>query len=460
VSTPTPERFAEFYKTVYGKADDPNFGPFPWQERLAKRVCAGDWPRAIALPTAAGKTACIDIAVFALACRAKGSPRRVFFVVDRRIIVDQAYLHAQRLSEVLRDAKSGVLWDVADSLRELAQDDRPLDVYALRGGMYRETAWARSPLQPTVIASTVDQVGSRLLFRGYGVSDSMKPVHAALVSNDALILLDEAHCARPFDQTMQAVEKYRTWGEETNAPFRFVSITAKPARGVPTEQDKEEDREHPVLGARIKASKPAKLVVADKAKEAKGRAELVKMLEKHAKELAKEFSCVGIIVNRVATARALKTKLGDDAVLLTGRMRPLDRDRLFDAKLRPLLSNAEGTPPKFVIGTQCLECGADFDFHALVTECASLDALRQRFGRLNRVARRSSAKAVVVIRGDETEDTSGDPVYGANLANTWKWLKSKAVDDVFDFSVLAVRAAIGNEDTSPLTVQRKFSESL
>src|SRR5208282_387741 len=111
-----------------------------------------------------------------------------------------------------------------------------------------------------------------------------------------------------------------------------------------------------------------------------------------------------VIVNRVATARLLAKELS--AVLLTGRMRPLDRERVFDEKLRPLLSNADGAPPPFVVGTQCLEVGADFDFHALVTECASLDALRQRFGRLNRVARRPSAKAVVVIRGDQIEDTS------------------------------------------------------
>jgi len=445
VSMPNPEQFTDFYKAVYGKTDDPDFGPFPWQTRLAKRVCDDDWPRAIALPTAAGKTACIDIAVFALPCRAKDAPRRIFFVVDRRIVVDQSWLHAKKLAEMLRDANSGILKNVADSLCELAQDERPLDVYSLRGGMYRETAWARSPLQPTIIASTVDQIGSRLLFRGYGVTDSMKPIHAALVGNDAIILLDEAHCARPFDQTMQAVENYRTWGERTETPFRFVSITATPTENVPTERDDEEDRRHPVLGKRIKASKPATLVVADKAKGSKGRTELVKVLEDHAKKLAEESSCVGIIVNRVAAARDLQKKLGNDAVLLTGRMRPLDRDRLFNEKLQALLSNAEGTPPRFVVGTQCLECGADFDFHALVTECASLDALRQRFGRLNRVAKRPSAKAVIVIRGDQTEDTSDDPVYGESLANTWKWLKSNARDDVFDFGVAAVRAAIAAE---------------
>jgi CRISPR-associated endonuclease/helicase Cas3 len=437
-----PEQFADFFRTVHG------YDPFPWQTRLAKRACNGDWPRAIALPTAAGKTACIDVAVFALACHANDAPRRVFFVVDRRIVVDQAKMHADSLAQVLRHADSGILKDVADSLRELAQDDRPLDVYALRGGTYRETAWARSPLQPTVIASTVDQVGSRLLFRGYGVSESMQPVHAGLVGNDALILLDEAHCAKPFDQTMQAVKNYRNWND-SSAPFRFVSITATPTRDVPTECDEEDDRKHPVLGKRIKASKPATLVVAARAKGKNGTAELVKVLEQHARELSKAFACVGVIVNRVKTARELKAKLGEEAVLLTGRMRPLDRDRLFDEKLKPLVSNAEGVPPQFVIGTQCLECGADFDFRALVTECASLDALRQRFGRLNRVANRPTAKAVIVVRGDQIEpkekETERDPVYGNSLPHAWKWLldfaDGKTEDDLpwIDFGVSSIR---------------------
>ena len=132
-------------------------------------------------------------------------------------------------------------------------------------------------------------------------------------------------------------------------------------------------------------------------------------------------------------------------------MRALDRDRLLKEKLQPLLSNAEGHSPKFVIGTQCLECGADFDFHALISECASLDALRQRFGRLNRVANRPTAKAVIVIRGDQYEDSAEDPVYGASLSNTWKWLNEKAIAGSFDFGISAVRKALEDVDADLLT---------
>ena len=69
----TPDRFDEFFQSLYG------YEPFPWQAKLARQVAGaqpGDssWPQALTLPTAAGKSACLDIAIFALACQADRCP--------------------------------------------------------------------------------------------------------------------------------------------------------------------------------------------------------------------------------------------------------------------------------------------------------------------------------------------------------------------------------------------------
>jgi len=55
------------------------------------------------LPTASGKTACMDVALHALAAQAeraphqRTAPRRIWFVVDRRIVVDEAHERAAGL---------------------------------------------------------------------------------------------------------------------------------------------------------------------------------------------------------------------------------------------------------------------------------------------------------------------------------------------------------------------------
>lgn len=533
------DRFAEFFRELHG------YDPFPWQERLAERVTAADaiWPECLALPTSSGKTTCIDIAVFALACEAalpaakRSAPRRILFVVDRRVIVDEAYAHALKLAESLDTAKSGILKVVADALRRIAggatfeglnpvlADAPPLTCHQLRGGMYRDEAWARTPTQPCVIASTVDQIGSRLLFRGYGSSFKSWPLQAGLAANDSLIILDEAHCSQPFFETMQSVTRYRgsDWARSPiRIPFAFTIMSATPPTGVPGDRVfrlNDADRNATLangkanhLAKRMSVSKPASLAIADKAKGKSALSDLAMELVGRAAGLAEAGRRrIGILVNRVETARRVATLLealqrhgtsraasdgvnrnairsleslgGFDVVLLTGRMRPVDRDDLLHG-WRPSAGNAEyshdadtakrgllawlGTAgdrpdlprPVFVVATQCLEVGANLDFDALVTECASLDALRQRFGRLNRVARTEDpAGATIVIRQDQTPGSgaSDDPVYGMTLAATWEWLNSIAATasdstaPVVDFGVEAMDAHVKQAESSVLS---------
>jgi CRISPR-associated endonuclease/helicase Cas3 len=76
-----------------------------------------------------------------------------------------------------------------------------------------------------------------------------------------------------------------------------------------------------------------------------------------------------------------------------------------------------------VVATQCIEAGADLDFDALLTECASVDALKQRFGRLDRLGELGRTRAIIIARSDTLED---DPIYGEAIGRTFNWLRKKA----------------------------------
>lgn len=461
------EDFDAYYEALYGVA------PFAWQKRLVRQVCTKGWPANINLPTASGKTAAIDVAVFSLAYQAAEAnrqagrittPRRIFFVVDRRIIVNEAYRRASaaaiRLRNVLSAESQGietpennrVLKQVAQWLRSLTASETapPLDCFELRGGIYRNDAWVRSILQPTVLTSTVDQVGSRLLFRGYGVADTSLSIHAALTANDSLIILDEAHCSKPFCQTLAAVKEYRhgKWaGDRVQTPFHFVEMTATPLSETKSESvlelTDEDYRTDPVLETRHACSKPIKLVYVAGAKAAKLNKSIATKLVEQAVELISvhQRKKIAVVVNRVAIARdcfaELERKFPGRVHLMIGRMRPIDRDELTKVLQIEFGSSQEGlrldssleTDARFVVATQCMEVGADLDFDGMVTQCASLDALRQRFGRLNRLGNTAGACGVVVAAEGDVPPLDKlnsakplDPIYGNALAKTWHWL--------------------------------------
>ncbi len=473
----TVKEFGRYFRALH------DYEPFPWQARLAAQVIdGGAWPDLLDIPTGLGKTSVIDVALFALALRPDLAPRRIILIVDRRVVVDQAGTHARALQQKLAGAKDGILSEVAESLRSLwggAPQELPFEVAVLRGGMPRDEAWTHRPDRAVVAVSTVDQVGSRLLFRGYGVSAGMAPVHAGLLGNDTLLLLDEVQLSTAFAETLQAVQdRWRRWREgesqdRQSLPDRwaFVRMSATPVGGS-AERDvrfglEEDDLAHPVILRRRSAEKPASLaspIATNKNDAEKTQRAIVDAFastaERHVQRGSKRLA---VIVNRVATARhiheELKTRLAKqgDVVLLTGRMRPLDRLEVFGESHRPGSVAARvtaGLPRSstdrlvVVVSTQTIEAGADFDFDALVTECASLDALRQRFGRLDRRGDSGEASATVLVRKDQATDSADDPVYGSALAKTWTWLEARSGEArIVDFGIASFPAL----DTTELT---------
>ncbi len=456
-----PLDFRQFFREIHQGRE-----PFPWQERLAHQACAGEWPDVIDLPTASGKTACIDIALFALACRGTGE-RRIFFVVDRRVVVNEAFLRTKKIAEALEHAldsdPGSVKGRVARRLQEMAGGGsaKPLETVELRGGIYRDEGWIRTPLQPMVIASTVDQVGSRLLFRGYGVSESARPIHAGLIGNDSLILLDEAHCSRVFAQTLRSVSRYRgkDWATApVQAGFRAIEMTATPAtEGRAVFRIADADRAEQYLGKRMTTRKTTRLVVSkNRPRELDKLAETL-MREALAVSGGDKVRRVAVIVNRIATARRVYQLLRDGGArvdLMIGRMRPYDRDRLLEklGELKSGVERAEASAVRYVVSTQCLEVGADLDFDAMVTECASMDALQQRFGRLNRLGEfEGESRGVIVIGSGQIDGKQSDPVYGEALSATWAWLSS--LQDAVSEVNMGIEAAEG----ATLTVAQQYA---
>ncbi|WP_181378333.1 type I-G CRISPR-associated helicase/endonuclease Cas3g [Teichococcus aestuarii] len=460
----TRSDFSAYFRAIHGKDKE----PFPWQERLLGQVLDHGWPDLCGLPTASGKTACIDIAVFALALNlqedARRMPMRIIFVVDRRLVVDdareRAKLIAGRLSKALSepaaaDPDAAVLATVAQKLMRVS-GAVPLQVATLRGGLPRDNSWVESAHQPTVVLSTVDQIGSRLLFRGYGVTSRMAPVHAGLLGEDCLLLLDEAHLSVPFAQTLDAVRRLRRRASSPlGLPYALVQLSATPVGGVAPASEFTLDMDRtgpdragvPVLDQRFAATKMARLarVPAAGGLEAQAKAFVDKALE-----CAQAKKVVAVVVNRVRLARKIHEilsrrvgEVGDDpaqggSLLLTGRCRPLERDMLLG------LDTASGTPgrvidrirtgrdrgaqalhkPIFVVGTQSIEAGADLDFDALVTEMAPWPSLRQRFGRLDRAGELGHTEAWILCTFNlpAADPAAQDRVYGAAGWNTRQWL--------------------------------------
>lgn len=477
--TLTPSAFGAFYRELY-----PDRDPYRWHERAARELADGTaWREdtlweALCAPTGTGKTSLIECFLFALACTHGRSmlPRRLFWVVDRRNVADQVYLHACRVLNRLERAPSGGLAaQVHKRLDDLADQTTAGETVQLRlwrGGLAGEAALdlaaddsdndseprqedstnlnsqlqaerLRAPLSPcaaAIVCSTVDQVGSRMLFRGYGISRRSRPVEAALVGTGSLIVLDEAHLSRPFHTTATSVAARQSLHDRLK-PVRGVQVLAVTATHPRSEDDHcdksrhtfelgPEERRDPALARQMAARRPVTLE--------KGRDPATTCAKAAQQCVDNGAKVVGVVANTVAAARKIASalKARSDTILVIGPARPLDQAQLLD-RIPARENRAELERPLFVVGTQTLEVGLDIDFDALVTECAPLHSLVQRFGRLDRAGEMTAVGTPG--RGAIVQPPSkGCPVYKEASTEAWKQLGVLESEGELDFSVESV----------------------
>jgi CRISPR-associated endonuclease/helicase Cas3 len=216
--------------------------PMRWQCRLFARLIEGRVPAALDLPTGLGKTSVMAIwllaRVSAKADVLKTIPRRLVYVVDRRAVVDQATQEAEKLRKALSGA--------AAHLKEpLGLGGGTLPISTLRGAYVGNRDWLDDPAATAIVVGTIDMIGSRLLFEGYGVSRRMRPYHAGLLGADALIVLDEAHLVPPFAHLLRTIEDDSSlWPVDRTPVPRFIvlPLSATQREGAAEEGEREPKR--------------------------------------------------------------------------------------------------------------------------------------------------------------------------------------------------------------------------
>ena len=440
-------RFSEFVAAVHRNSGTGQSirMPYQWQIRLMLYVAEhGHWPQSIGAPTASGKTCVIDIHVFlnalaGLSAAGGGElsnlplrkiPRRLALTVNRRSLVDDQFDEANALQKRMQDENdenSGsdgldiyrkgleLRSAINDGIQQESKTPRMIAV-ELRGGVSPDREWRYYPQTCAVICATPDMFGSRLLFRGYGTSRTMRSMEAGLLAYDTVLIVDEAHLSRQLLKTARQVARIENMAEtpltKQIAPLQVVETTATPASDNAHSTISVEEADFNIDSALKKRLCTPKFVFASLDFE-KSKDEIDAIVAKcieliHDNEEADRLSdsnphVLGCVLNTLdkgkSVAKALAKRCKREGIqrpidVYVGPMRAYDKRKVAE-KLRNLSSMNPQDAPCCIIGTQTLEVGIDVDFANMVTEIASGSALVQRAGRVNRRGMRPESSVYV-----------------------------------------------------------------
>ncbi len=409
---PSKEQAREFFENNYRHLRDQS--RMQWMVRMFDDVIAGHCPRLVDLPTGAGKTELAVVWLFALAWYGNRHdnpspvPRRLVWVVNRRVLVQQVFAIAEALHKRLTQDDKQELEAVRKGLRASSgESQRFFHVVELRGQIVANRDWAIRPTVPQLIIGTVDQIGSRLLFQGYGLGKWGRPQQAGLLGVDSWIAVDEAHLVPVFVLTLRQLRE-RCASPVANPPSPFDAIFARlpfwltelsaiPGLPLPSTESPfrltDQERTDPAIADRILASAMRRVQVEGLPEGGKPKEVLTQKLVTAA--LDSNGARITVFVREVGVANAVaaglrKNGIEEDRICrITGRIRGYERDRLSEQaafkafRLERPTDGAEGER-YFLIGTAAAEVGLDADADVILCDFASLPTLLQRLGRLDR----------------------------------------------------------------------------
>ena len=391
--------------------------PYGWQIAAYERLVDGQLPGQVKVPTAAGKTMLLAVFVAALAEQARRGavtlPRRLVHVVNRRVLVDEATRLAERIQKALDEVPD--LAELREALASLSATGRSLVVSALRGGVEDNGQWSLDPAAPAIVLATPDMLGSRLLFRGYGLGRSRAATHAGLLGCDTLVVHDEAHLAPAFTALLRQIEAQADAGAKRlgRPPLRVIEMTATlgASQGrMPLVCDVSQD---PALMERMGASKRLTLIDAQllPAKAAKPQARVRDLLLEQALAYQGASKAVALFVSSPVMAEELAGRLAkagvaaDRILTLTGTMRGHERAQLSSTeafrRFDPGTGRDETSGTAYFIATSAGEIGLDIDADVGLFDLTTLDRFIQRCGRVNR---RGLTVGTIVLVHDSGEE--------------------------------------------------------
>lgn len=388
--------FSEVFEQLTGNK------PLPWQSRLFsifRHKPLHEWPTHVDLPTGLGKTSIVHLWLIALAQQLQSNtvtlPRRLIYVVNRRTVVDQAT-------------------DIAEQIKEKPPlegfDKDWFTISTLRGQFADNGKWAANPARPAIIVGTVDMIGSRLLFSGYGRGYRHRPLHAGFLAQDALLIHDEAHLEPAFQKLLNAIKDEQTRSNEFGS-FHVLPLTATVRDPSPRPFTLDQaDLENKLVQQRVNAAKTLTLhSLPDEKKTAESIAQLALQRAE-----ANPESAILIFVRRVDDVKKVndllvKGKIRSEKILtLTGTIRGLERDKLVEKpvflRFRPGTHKEVETGTVFLISTSAGEVGVDISADHLVCDLTTYESMAQRFGRVNRYGNNTANIDIVHPTNSKSDD--------------------------------------------------------